>query len=97
MSQASIDESLRRMSIQESGTYEDERNANSYNGGSRSNSIQHQESYRDPPRNAYARSNVSNSPITYTFFLHNVKKSLVFSNVHVKKSRSIKWNFELKS
>jgi len=59
MSQASIDESLRRMSIQESGTYEDERNANSYNGGSRSNSIQHQESYRDPPRNAYARSNMS--------------------------------------
>jgi len=65
MSQASIDESLRRMSIQESGTYaEDERNANSYNGtsSSRANSIvqqQQQDSYRDPPRNAYSRSNVS--------------------------------------
>ena len=61
MSQASIDESLRRMSIQESGTYEDERNANSYNGGgSRANSVQQQQdSYRDPPRNAYSRSNVS--------------------------------------
>jgi len=66
MSQASIDESLRRMSIQESGTYaEDERNANSYNGtsSSRANSIvqqqQQQDSYRDPPRNAYSRSNMS--------------------------------------
>ena len=60
MSQASIDESIRRMSIQQEGAYEDERNANSYNGGSRANSVQHQaDPYREPPRNAYARSNVS--------------------------------------
>ena len=60
MSQASIDESIRRMSIQDHGTgsvYEDERNANSYNG-SRANSVQHQDPYREPPRNAYARTNV---------------------------------------
>ena len=68
MSQASIDESIRRMSIQDHGTgsvYEDERNANSYNG-SRANSVQHQDPYREPPRNAYARSNVR---IFHNFFL----------------------------
>ena len=47
------------------GTYEDERNANSYNG-SRANSVQHQDPYREPPRNAYARSNVR--------FFHNFLK-----------------------
>ena len=60
------EESLRRMSI-----HEDERNANSYNQqhSSRSNSVQPQDLYHDqpPPRNAYARSNVSTT-FFYTFF-----------------------------
>ena len=73
MSQASIDESIRRMSIQDHGTgsvYEDERNANSYNG-SRANSVQHQDPYREPPRNAYARTNVRIFPFNLTFFMQN--------------------------
>ena len=70
MSQASIDESIRRMSIQDHGTgsvYEDERNANSYNG-SRANSVQHQDPYREPPRNAYARTNVRIFSLQLNFF-----------------------------
>ena len=65
------EESLRRMSI-----HEDERNANSYHQqhSSRSNSVQPQDLYHDqpPPRNAYARSNVSQtfSILFSSIFLH---------------------------
>ena len=106
MSQASIDESLRRMSIQESGTYaEDERNANSYNGtsSSRANSIvqqqQQQDSYRDPPRNAYSRSNVSDllryiGTYYYIYFQKEGKKIKLIENyLDTKELPHLKPNF----